>query len=159
MIFYSHANKTHFHKKGFALSLSLNFESGSFWNSEMAYQADLSQLCRLSREFVTHRSQLGGKVYMSSLAFLARSEKTRFFFRRLSLKYFCTWPFLRPLVRFSVKMSDFFFRPRLTAMFVPYLLETKCTKILEVNCQLVLTFLHLFGLEDAPGMSSWSWSH
>ena len=59
--------------------VSLNFESGSFCNSEMACQADLSQFCRLSREFVTHRSQLGGKVYMSSLAFLARSEKTRFF--------------------------------------------------------------------------------
>ena len=31
MGFYSHANKTHFHEKGFAL------ESESFWNSEMAY--------------------------------------------------------------------------------------------------------------------------
>ena len=35
VIFYSHANKTHFHKKSFAL-LRPHFESGSFWNSEMA---------------------------------------------------------------------------------------------------------------------------
>ena len=35
VIFYSHANKTHFHEKSFAL-LRPHFESGSFWNSEMA---------------------------------------------------------------------------------------------------------------------------
>ena len=33
MSFYSHANKTHFHKKGFARSLTLTV---SVWNSEMA---------------------------------------------------------------------------------------------------------------------------
>ena len=35
VIFHSHANKTHFHEKSFAL-LRPHFESGSFWNSEMA---------------------------------------------------------------------------------------------------------------------------
>ena len=32
--FYYHANKTHFHKKGFALGLVLRVSEG-FWNSEM----------------------------------------------------------------------------------------------------------------------------
>ena len=36
MIFHSHANKTHFHKKGFALGLILKVCEG-FWNSEVAY--------------------------------------------------------------------------------------------------------------------------
>ena len=35
MIFYSHANKTHFHKKGSALGLILKVKG--FWNSEVAY--------------------------------------------------------------------------------------------------------------------------
>ena len=34
MIFHSHANKTHFHKKGCALGLIL-IESVGFWNSEV----------------------------------------------------------------------------------------------------------------------------
>ena len=34
MIFYSHANRTHFHKEGFALALFWNWE---FCNSEIAY--------------------------------------------------------------------------------------------------------------------------
>ena len=34
MIFYSHANKTHFHKKGFALSLVMKVRVS--WNQEMA---------------------------------------------------------------------------------------------------------------------------
>ena len=34
MIFHSHANKTHFHKKGCGLGLIL-IESVSFWNSEV----------------------------------------------------------------------------------------------------------------------------
>ena len=37
MIIYSHANKTHFHNKGFTLSLVLKSES--FWNSELSYFA------------------------------------------------------------------------------------------------------------------------
>ena len=36
MNFSSHTNKSHLHKKGFALILQ-RFESESFWNSEMAY--------------------------------------------------------------------------------------------------------------------------
>ena len=36
MVFYSHANKTHFHRKGFELNLVLKV---SFWNLEMAYLA------------------------------------------------------------------------------------------------------------------------
>ena len=39
IIFHSHANKTHFHKKGCAPSL---IESEGFWNSEGAY-SDCSQ--------------------------------------------------------------------------------------------------------------------
>ena len=35
MIFYFHANITHFHKKGFALGLVLRVRV--FWNSERAY--------------------------------------------------------------------------------------------------------------------------
>ena len=34
IIFYSNANETHFHKEGFALE---NFESESYWNSDMVY--------------------------------------------------------------------------------------------------------------------------
>ena len=37
MIIYSHANKTHFHNKGFTLSFVLKNES--FWNSELSYFA------------------------------------------------------------------------------------------------------------------------
>ena len=37
MIIYSHAYKTHFHNKGFTLSLVLKSES--FWNSELSYFA------------------------------------------------------------------------------------------------------------------------
>ena len=37
MIFHSHANKTHFDKKGFALMA--HFESEGFWNSEVAFSA------------------------------------------------------------------------------------------------------------------------
>ena len=37
MIIYPHANKTHFHNKGFTLSLVLKNES--FWNSELSYFA------------------------------------------------------------------------------------------------------------------------
>ena len=40
MIFHSHANKTHFHKKGCAPSLI--FESEGFWNSEVAYYTRLN---------------------------------------------------------------------------------------------------------------------
>ena len=35
MILYSHANKTHFHVKGFALSLVLKVRLSLSWNSEM----------------------------------------------------------------------------------------------------------------------------
>ena len=35
MIFYSHANETHFQKEGFSLILILKMRS--FWKSEMAY--------------------------------------------------------------------------------------------------------------------------
>ena len=38
MIFHSHANKTHLHKKGCALGLVLKV--GGFWNSEVAYCID-----------------------------------------------------------------------------------------------------------------------
>ena len=38
MIFYSHANRTHFHNKGFTFSLVLNV---SFWNLDVAY----SKIC------------------------------------------------------------------------------------------------------------------
>ena len=34
-IVYFHANETHFHRKGYELSLVL--KSGGFWNSEVAY--------------------------------------------------------------------------------------------------------------------------
>ena len=37
MIFHSHANKTHFHKKGCALMA--HYESEGFWNSEVAYSS------------------------------------------------------------------------------------------------------------------------
>ena len=37
MIFHSHVNKTHFHKKGCALMA--HFESEGFWNSDVAYSA------------------------------------------------------------------------------------------------------------------------
>ena len=36
MIFHSHANKTHFHRKG-CVSTRPHFESEGFWNSEEAY--------------------------------------------------------------------------------------------------------------------------
>ena len=36
MIFHSHANKTHFHKKGWLYTWP-QFESEGFWNSEVAY--------------------------------------------------------------------------------------------------------------------------
>lgn len=39
-LFLSGAKRETIHKKGFWLSLSLHFKSGSFCNSEMAYQAD-----------------------------------------------------------------------------------------------------------------------
>ena len=35
MIFHSHANKTHFHRKGFVLGIILKIRG--FWNSEVAY--------------------------------------------------------------------------------------------------------------------------
>ena len=40
MIFHSHANKTHFHKKG--CGLGLFFDSEGLWNSEVAYYAGQS---------------------------------------------------------------------------------------------------------------------
>ena len=36
MIFYSHANKTHFHKKGFALNLVLKMRIFGTWNRPIA---------------------------------------------------------------------------------------------------------------------------
>ena len=50
MSLYSHENKTHFHKQGFALSLVLKSES--FTNSEMAY-------------LITYRDTLKTHLYMS----------------------------------------------------------------------------------------------
>ena len=46
MIFYSHTNRTHFHNKGFALSLVLNV---SFWNLDMAYSKVCTKNASISR--------------------------------------------------------------------------------------------------------------
>jgi len=44
MIFYSHANETHFQKEGFSLILVLKVRS--FWKSEMAYLSIIQILPR-----------------------------------------------------------------------------------------------------------------